>query len=92
MIESTAHRIVLAERCTIATVAALRDQIAKNLEQYAECVIAGAAVRAIDTAMLQLLVVAKRTAEKTARRLSFEEPSSELLQAAELLGLRAHFA
>jgi anti-anti-sigma regulatory factor len=92
MSESSPKRIVLEERCGIGTVAVLREQIAKTLEQSAECVIACAAVRTIDTAVLQLLVAAKRTADSTARQLSFEQPSAELLQAAELLGLRAYFA
>ncbi len=78
MSEAPHPRIVLDERCGISTVATSRDQISESLERSGECAIACAAVRVIDTATLQLLVTAKRTSDKTARRQISEAPSSGL--------------
>lgn len=91
MSNSTTGPLVLDERCGIATVAGLRDEILRRLEASAECTIACDGVRAIDAATLQLLVVARQSAENTNRVVRFERPSEEFLQAAEYLGLRSQF-
>ncbi|MGD9601899.1 MAG: STAS domain-containing protein [Gammaproteobacteria bacterium] len=91
MTNPTTSPLVLDERCGISAVASLRDEIQRRLEASAECIIACDGVRAIDAATLQLLVVARRSAEKTDRMVRFERPSEEFLQAADYLGLRAQF-
>lgn len=80
-------RIELGESQAIQSVADLHLTLLKALEQ-SDCIeIDASAIQQIDTASLQLLLVAKRSAISQHKTLSIDFPSERFIEAATLLGL-----
>ncbi len=85
---SAQNGLTLAPRCGIGDAAGLRDTLLEALQaEGARVTVDCGAVTGIDTAMLQLLLVARRSAHAAGRELTLANPSDEFCRAVACIGL-----
>lgn len=85
---SVQNNLALAPRCGIGDAAGLHKNLLEALQAAgARVTVDCSAVASIDTAMLQLLLVARRSAHAASRELTLENPSDEFCRAVACVGL-----
>lgn len=80
------------ENLTIAHAMQLHQKLRKALDKSSNIELVANAVTKVDTAGLQLLVSLANEIDKIHGSINWKEPSSELLEAAEILGVSPHLA
>lgn len=79
--------IVLQSTQSIQNVQALHESLLQAFNQAESIEIDASAVQQIDTASLQLLLIAKQSGSNLQKRISIDFPSERFIEAANLLGL-----
>jgi len=80
-------RIALSAECTLRDAPALQALLINTVSPTDTVIIEAGAVQRIDAAALQLLVAFARREQAADRRLSWHEPSAELIDSSARLGL-----
>lgn len=89
-IKDGTETVVLGEDLEIADAGILLEQLRAVVKSNSNILIDGSQIRAIDTAILQLLAVLFCQALKRKIGISWQQPSDTLRKSAALLGLETH--
>lgn len=83
--------LVLDGDLTVFAVAALKDRLMAALQEDVNLIVDGSAVSEVDGAGIQLLLAAGKEAQQRGGTLRLQAPSDQMLEALELIDLRAQF-
>ncbi len=86
------HSVMLDANLDISHVLAQQETLNNALNETDELYLNGSAVVKADTAGLQLLLSVVKEAERRGGKIHWESPSSELLDAAQMLGVQRALA
>ncbi|QEP42225.1 STAS domain-containing protein [Ectothiorhodospiraceae bacterium BW-2] len=89
---TTVGELILDPRLDVASAALLKTQLTEQLAGANSITLNGAAVERVDGAALQLLLAFWLKAERLNIEVSWKEPSSALIHAAEQIGLSSRLA
>jgi anti-anti-sigma factor len=86
-VEKSGKRLSLAGEMTVESALQLKNRIVDAIERTAELTLRLSDVTAIDTAGMQLLLMARQHARQAGKRVRFEVPSQAILDLVSLYNL-----